>query len=177
LIVRITPNDLGFQVEDIPTDIRLDMFAELCKLDMPDSAIKLLKHSNIKFVRIQKNVSDKAIELLASLCPLLETAILRSNAITIKSILILQQTCSNINSLDIGWTKIFDRSDESDVRRFFQLFSPTLTTFVMRGTGPRHLQLRADLLSQYGQYLITLNIGRLTLKADQIVSIMTYCKK
>jgi hypothetical protein len=151
------------------------MFAELCKRDMPDSAIKLLQHSNIKYIRIQKNVTDRAIELLSSLCPLLETAYIRSSAITIKPLIILLQTCSNIISLDIGWTKVFDRGDESEVRLFFQLFSPTLTSFVMRGTGPRHIQLRTDLLCQYGQHLKTLNIGRTSLKCQQIVAIMTAC--
>jgi len=175
LISMITPTDLGFVAEEIPTDIRLEMFAELCKRDMPDSAIKLLQHSNIKYIRIQKNVTDRAIELLSSLCPLLETAYIRSNAITIKPLINLLQTCSNIISLDIGWTKVFDRGDESDVRRFFQLFPPTLTSFVMRGTGPRHLQLRTDLLCQYGQHLITLNIGRTSLKCEHIVAIMTAC--
>jgi len=166
---------LGFCFEDIPTDIRMEIFGELCKNEMPDSAIKLLQYSNIRHVRITRNVTDNAIELLASLCPDLETVYIRSKVITIKSIITLIQTCRSITSLDIGWTKVFDFAEESEVIQFFHLFHPGLTSFSMRGTGPRHIQLRSALLTQCGHNLKTLNIGRTILKAPQIISIVTSC--
>jgi len=143
---------------------------------MGDHVIEILKGTNIKFVRITRNITYHGLRLLALYCPQLERAYLRPNDITLEGLISLLEQCRGLTWLDIGWTKVFEKTNKDQVVRFFEALPPNLTYLGVRGTGSRWLDLRVDLTSKHCLNLHEINLGRITkISRHHIMLILSSC--
>jgi len=178
LVSRVDAASLGFSTSCLPGDLRLRIFAELSKPSgfMGDHVIELLKDTNVKFVRINRSVTDDGLRLLAQYCPQLERAYLRPNEMTLRGLITVLEQCRGLTWLDIGWTHVFDKASEDEIRRFFEVLPPTLTYLSIRGTGSRWLDLRANLISKHCLNLRDINLGRIKkISCQHISQILSSC--
>jgi len=149
--------------------------------------IELLADTNIKYVRVARNITDKGLIRLGQLCPQLERAYIRptkrSNdankyvcTITIDGLIQFIEQCRSLTWLDIGWTDVFDNASDKQVEKLFESLPSNFSHFCMRGTGFRWLDLRVDLISKlFTTNLVEINLGKTKITRKHIIQILSSC--